>query len=158
MSCFSVHSIGEVCINEEETFIKVDKTYIPALQGLEGFSHINVIWYFSGCDDEKSRSVLEMEQPNKGAPDIMGTFATRSPLRPNPIALTTAEIIYIDFDQGIIQVAFIDADNNTPVLDIKPYTPSFDRVESPEVPTWCGGWPKSMEESGAFEWGDVFNF
>lgn len=158
MSSYSVHSIGEICINEGVTFIKVDEKYIPALQGLEGFSHINVIWYFSGCDDGQSRSTLEMDQPYKGAPEIMGTFATRSPLRPNPIALTAAEIIHIDFEQGIIQVTFIDADNNTPVLDLKPYTPSFDRVETPGVPAWCSGWPKSTEESGIFDWEDVFNF
>ena len=59
----------------------------------------------------------------------MGVFATRSPARPNPIAMTASEVINIDFASGIIRVAFIDADEDTPVLDIKPYTPSFDRVE-----------------------------
>lgn len=68
------------------------------------------------------------------------------------------EIIHIDFERGMIQVAFIDANDNTPVLDIKPYAPSFDRVETPGVPAWCGYWPKSTEESGCFSWEDVFNF
>ena len=48
----------------------------------------------------------------------------------------------------MIRVVFIDADDNTPVLDIKPYTPSFDRVETPGVPAWCSEWPKSTEVSG----------
>lgn len=158
MSNFMVHSIGKVCNNENETFIKVDKKYIPALQALEGFSHINVLWWFSDCDDEQSRSVLQTEQPYKGAPETMGIFATRSPIRPNPIALTATEITHIDFEQGIIQVTFIDADDNSPILDIKPYTPSFDRVETPGVPAWCSEWPKSTEESGYFNWEQVFNF
>lgn len=58
----------------------------------------------------------------------------------------------------MIRVAFIDADDNTPVLDIKPYTPSFDRVETPGVPAWCSEWPKSTEASGSFDWEQVFNF
>jgi tRNA (Thr-GGU) A37 N-methylase len=80
----------------------------------------------------------------------MGVFATRSPERPNPIALTTTEVMSIDFEEGIIKVTFFDANDNTPILDIKPYTPSFDRVETPDVPVWCSEWPKSTEESGNF--------
>ena len=82
----------------------------------------------------------------------MGIFATRSPARPNPIALTTSEIINIDFNKGIIQVTSIDANDDTPVLDIKPYTPGFDRVETPGVPPWCSQWPRSTEASGCFHW------
>lgn len=158
MSNFEVHSIGKVCRNENGTFIKVDKKYITALQALEGFSHINLLWWFSDYDNEQSRYILQTEQPYKNAPETMGIFATRSPERPNPIALTAVEIIHIDFEQGIIQVTFIDADDNTPILDIKPYTPSLDRVETPCVPAWCGEWPKSTEESGIFNWEEVFNF
>lgn len=79
-------------------------------------------------------------------------------LQVNPIALTTSQIIHIDNEQGIIQVAYIDADDKTPLLDIKPYAPSLDRVEQPELPNWCSYWPKSTEESGDFDWEDEFNF
>lgn len=88
----------------------------------------------------------------------MGIFATRSPARPNPIALGTAQVIRIDHASGVIQIAYTDAADQTPVLDIKPYTPSLDRVESPAVPDWCSHWPKSLEESGGFDWESVFNF
>lgn len=158
MSNFSVKTIGKVVIGEEGMFIQLDKGYIPALKGLDGFSHINVLWWFSNCDDDKLRSILAMEQPYKGVPDTMGIFATRSPIRPNPIALTAAEVLDIDYENGIIEIAYIDADNDTPVLDIKPYTPSLDRVETPSVPEWCSDWPKSMEESESFDWEKVFNF
>lgn len=158
MSNLEVHSIGKVRNNQSGTFIGLEKNFIPALQSLEGFSHINVLWWFSNYDDEHSRSVLQTESPYKGSPEVMGIFATRSPMRPNPIALTVAEIIQIDFEKGIIQVAFMDAYDNTPVLDIKPYTPSLDRVETSGVPAWCSSWPKSTEESGSFNWAEVFNF
>lgn len=88
----------------------------------------------------------------------MGIFATRSPVRPNPIALSTAEIIGIDYQNGIVQIAYIDANDNTPLLDIKPYTPSLDRVETPGVPAWCSHWPQSLEESASFAWENEFNF
>lgn len=155
---YTVCSIGKICNNENGTFIHVDKKYIPALQALEGFSHINVLWWFSDCDNEHSRSILQTKQPYKDAPGTMGIFATRSPERPNPIALTASEIISIDQENGIIQVTFIDANDNTPILDIKPYTPSLDRVETPGVPAWCSKWPKSTEESGNYDWEQVFNF
>lgn len=158
MSRFSVQSIGKVHNNESGVFIEVDKTYRPALQSLNEYRHINVLWWFSDCDNSKSRSILQTAQPYKGAPKVMGTFATRSPERPNPIALTVVEIIHIDIETGMIQITFIDADDNTPVLDIKPYTPSFDRVDHPGVPAWCSHWPNSTEKSGDFNWEEVFNF
>lgn len=155
---YKVNAIGKIENSEQGAIIRLEREYIPALKSLSGFSHINVIWWFNGCDNQSARSVLQVEQPYKGAPEIMGVFATRSPERPNPIALTACEIIDIDFENGIIAVPFIDADDNTPVLDIKPYTPSLDRVEAPDVPDWCGSWPKSTEESGDFDWEQVFNF
>lgn len=158
MDNFSVHPIGKACNNESGTWIEVENPYISALQALEGYSYIQVLWWFSECDNEQARSVLQIEQPYEGAPKKMGVFATRSPERPNPIALTAAEIIHINFEKGKIQVAFLDADDGTPVLDIKPYTPSFDRVETPAVPAWCSHWPKSAEESGSFPWEKVFHF
>ncbi|MDK2966253.1 SAM-dependent methyltransferase [Lacrimispora sp.] len=158
MSYFTVKPIGKVHNNEDGTFIEVNKHYIPALQALEGFSNINIFWWFSDFDDDQSRSTLQTEKPYKGAPEVIGVFATRSPLRPNPIALTTVDVIHIDYEKGVIQIAFIDAYDNTPVLDIKPYTPSFDRVETPVVPAWCSNWPKSIEESASFPWDEVFTF
>lgn len=158
MTNYQIYPVGRVRSSEEGTWIEIDEKYIPALEGLEGFSHINVLWWCNEFDDEQSRSVLQAEQPYKGAPGVMGIFATRSPLRPNPVALTTAEIISADYEKGVIQIAFIDAFDNTPVLDIKPYTPSFDRIENPGVPAWCSNWPKSSEESADFAWDEVFNF
>jgi len=158
MNNYQVHPIGKIQNNEEGCLLIINPEYIPALQALDGFSHLNVIWWFSDFDSEEARSVLQTPQPYKNAPETMGIFATRSPVRPNPIALSTSEIIHIDDQNGIIQLAYIDANDGTPVLDLKPYTPSLDRVETPDVPAWCGHWPRSIEDSGDFDWEDVFNF
>ena len=96
MEQYQLKPIGTVRNDESGTCIVLDPEYIPGLEALEGFSHINVIWWFSGHDREKDRSVLRTEKPYRDGPEIMGVFATRSPLRPNPIALTAAEIIHTD--------------------------------------------------------------
>lgn len=158
MATYQVNPIGTIINNDSGTFIKLEAKFIPALEALDGFSHINVLWWFSDLDDQQYRSILNTPQPYKKAPESMGIFATRSPVRPNPIALTAVEIIDIDYQKGIIRIAYIDANDNTPVLDIKPYTPSLDRVEAPAVPDWCSHWPKSVEASGDFPWEDEFNF
>lgn len=53
-------------------------------------------------------------------PHTLGIFATRSPYRPNPIGLSTARILAIDEENGIIQLAYLDADEGSEVLDLKP--------------------------------------
>jgi Uncharacterized conserved protein len=158
MKNFYVNPIGKIKANNDGMFIELEPEYIPALQALDGFSHINVIWWFSDFDNEEMRNILETPQPYKKAPAVMGIFATRSPVRPNPIALTAVQIIDTDLPKGLIQIAYIDANDGTPVLDIKPYTPSLDRVESPGVPEWCSHWPFSVERSGDFDWENEFNF
>lgn len=152
-----VNPVGKISVNEGGMFIEIEPKYIPALQALDGFSHLNVIWWFSGFDNAEARDTLEVPQPYKTAPAVMGIFATRSPVRPNPIALTAVQVIRIDYEKGIIQIPYIDADDGTPILDIKPYTPSLDRVETPGVPEWCSHWPASLEQSGSFDWENVFN-
>lgn len=86
------------------------------------------------------------------------------PLRPDhlkdqiPIGVTTCYVTYIDKENGLIHLAFIDSDDLTPVLDIKPYHPSSDTVIDPNMPEWAKAFPKSLEESADFDWSKVFNF
>lgn len=158
MTAYKVNAIGTIYNNEAGTWIQLKKEFIPGLTALTGFSHINVLWWFSEFDEDVFRSMLETDQPYKNAPAQMGIFATRSPIRPNPIALSTVEVIHLDESNGIIQIAYIDAHDHTPILDIKPYTPSLDRVERPVVPEWCRHWPNSIEASETFAWEQEFNF
>jgi tRNA-Thr(GGU) m(6)t(6)A37 methyltransferase TsaA len=155
---FTVHSIGTVHAQDGDFFIEVFPQYRPALTGLDGFGYLEVLWWFSGCDNAACRAKRVEEKPYTNGPDQVGTFATRSPERPNPIAVTAASVTYIDRENGVVGLGWIDADDGTPVLDIKPYTPSADRVEEPLVPDWCAHWPRSVEQSGYFDWEAEFNF
>lgn len=158
MKNFQIYSIGRIRVKEEGFYIMLEPKYVPALKALDGFGNINIIWWLSDFDNKEDRSILEVRKPYKNAPEEMGIFATRSPIRPNPIALSSAKVIHINYEKGIVQIAYIDANDGTPVLDIKPYTPSLDRLENPLVPGWCSHWPKSIEGSANFDWDDEFNF
>lgn len=155
---YQLSPIGKAIVNNGRFGIEIDQKYRMAIEGLEGFSHIQVIWWFSACDNDTSRNRFVLPKPYRTAPDTLGVFSTRTPERPNPIAVSTAYITSIDSENGIIILAWLDAFDGSPVLDIKPYTPSMDRVEVPEVPEWCRHWPRSIETSGDFDWEYEFHF
>ena len=158
MKTYQVNSIGTIRCGAQGTFLCLVKPFIPALLGLEGFSHLQVLWWFSDFDSDPYRTVLQTPQPYKNGPEQMGIFATRSPVRPNPIGLTTVEILHVDAARGLIEIAYIDAHDSSPILGLKPYTPSFDRLDTPRVPAWCAHWPMSLEASETFDWEAEFNF
>ncbi|MDO5557727.1 MAG: tRNA (N6-threonylcarbamoyladenosine(37)-N6)-methyltransferase TrmO [Clostridia bacterium] len=135
--------------------IKIEKEYIEALKGIKDFQYIQVVYWFDKVED---RNLKIEKKPYKKGPDELGVFATRSPFRPNPIGIETVYLIDVDYENGIIYIPYIDAFDNTPVLDIKPYMPSIDRVENIEMPEWCKHWPNCYEKSGDFNWGEEFNF
>ena len=98
-----------------------------ALRGLEGFSHIWLIWKFSeAVRDTWSPTV---RPPRLGGNARMGVFATRSPFRPNPIGLSSVKLDSIELhpDFGtVLHVSGADLMDNTPIYDIKPYLPYTD--------------------------------
>ena len=61
-------------------------------------------------------------------------------------------------EAGTFETPYFDVEDGTPLIDLKPYTPSIDRIEHPCVPAWCAAWPESVESSGDFDWGAVFRF
>ena len=71
---------------------------------------------------------------------------------------TCEYIAYVDAESGTVGLYYIDAFEGSKVIDIKPYTPSIDRIEHPITPDWCAHWPKCYEESSDFNWGAEFNF
>jgi tRNA-Thr(GGU) m(6)t(6)A37 methyltransferase TsaA len=152
----TVSPIGYVRAGEKGYCLDIDKEYRSALKGLEGFSHINVFWWCHLCDDQASRQIVECAQPYKQSPPKIGIFATRSPLRPNPIALTAVVVLNIDYEQGLVSVPYIDAEDGTPIIDLKPYHPSVDRIREVSVPAWCSHWPQWYEDSASFDWMSEF--
>jgi len=98
-----------------------------ALRGLEGFSHLWIIWEFSEAKRETWSPTVR--PPRLGGNTRMGVFATRSPFRPNPIGLSCVEILGIRQDKElgpVIEVGGADMMDGTPIYDIKPYIPYAD--------------------------------
>lgn len=156
MVCFN--PIGEVAIREGRYFIELTEELFAAALGLEAFSHIQMVWWFHLYDSDEARKYLVMDKPYVKGPDKIGVWATRGPVRPNPIAVTTCALIGVDSGNHRLEVAYTDAEDGTPVLDLKPYHPSEDRVRDVRMPDWCAHWPKYWEESGNFDWSGEFSF
>lgn len=98
-----------------------------ALRGLDGFSHIWLLWQFDrAVRDGWSATVLP---PKLGGKTRVGVFATRSPFRPNPIGLSSVRLLGIDWgakNGPVLRVAGADLVDGTPIYDIKPYIPYAD--------------------------------
>lgn len=109
--------------------IVFEKEYrVPdALRGIEGFSHLWLIWQFS--ENVRDTWSPTVRPPRLGGNTRMGVFATRSPFRPNPIGLSCVKIEGVDFDTPdgpVITVSGADLMDGTPIFDIKPYIPYAD--------------------------------
>lgn len=148
--------VGHVVIDGQGFFLQIEAPYRSALRGLAGFSHVDVLWWCHGLDNPECRRIVECPQPYRKAPAKLGVFATRSPARPNPIALTVVPVLDIAHENGLVRVGYIDAENGSPILDIKPYHPATDRVQNVSVPAWCAHWPKWYEENANFDWSAEF--
>ena len=100
-----------------------------ALRGLEGFSHIWIIWEFS--EAVRTEWSPTVRPPRLGGNTRLGVFATRSPFRPNPIGLSCVKLESIELStpQGpVLHVSGADLMDGTPIYDIKPYIPYTDCI------------------------------
>ena len=115
---FSVSPIGWVRKAGGKTFIEIEPRYQAALLGVDELSSLWVFWWFDRNDAPDKRAILQVHP--RGNPDnpLRGVFATRSPFRPNLIALTQVKVIAVR--GNVIEIGDIDAFADTPVLDLKP--------------------------------------
>ena len=100
-----------------------------ALRGLEGFSHIWLLWDFSEARASNSKFKATVRPPRLGGNRRIGVWATRSPFRPNNIGLSSVRILSIDLhtpEGPVITVEGADLMDGTPIFDIKPYLPFTD--------------------------------
>lgn len=100
--------------------IELDPAYIPCLEGLEEGAPIVLLYWM----DRAPRTIV-IQNPHH-TEGTRGTFALRSPARPNPIALAVVILQGIDRDAGILTIDAIDCYDDTPLLDIKPWKASID--------------------------------
>ena len=116
-------------LTDIESFIVFEEEYrnADAVRGLEGFSHIWIIWETSESKTETFSPTVR--PPRLGGNVRMGVFATRSPFRPNPIGLSCVRLDGIKYDEKrgpVLRVLGADIMNGTPIYDIKPYVPYAD--------------------------------
>ncbi|MCW4006338.1 MAG: tRNA (N6-threonylcarbamoyladenosine(37)-N6)-methyltransferase TrmO [Candidatus Bathyarchaeota archaeon] len=125
----------------EGAVVRLFPEFCPGLEGLETFSHAIVLYWIHMRDNPKERSVLQVTpRRHKGAPQL-GVFSCRSPTRPNPIGLCIVQILKID--GCTLHVKGLDANESSPIIDIKPYFPRADHVENPRVPKWATHGPST---------------
>jgi len=103
--------------------------YSKGLGGLQGFSHIIVLFWVHKAKEWKMPKYHQK-------PSQVKLFATRMPVRPNPIGMSVVELLDFSTDTGQVTIKGLDALDGTPVLDIKPYIPNFDSYSKACVPDW----------------------
>lgn len=113
--------------------IIIDSQLAEALDGLDEFSHIIVIYWMHQATDSQKMAV---KVHPRGRQDIspVGLFASRSPYRPNPLGKTTVRLL--ERRGNILRVGGLDAIDGTPVVDIKPYIPDYDSASDATAPEW----------------------
>ena len=115
---YTMIPIGWVRKAGGKTFIEIDKRYQPALLGVDRLKSLQVVWWFDRNDTPEKRAILQVHPRGDADNPLRGVFATRSPYRPNLIALTEVDIIAVR--DNLIEIDGIDAFADTPVLDLKP--------------------------------------
>jgi tRNA (adenine37-N6)-methyltransferase len=119
--------------------IFVNPEFLPALEGITEYSHLHILFWMNEIPEEK-RMMLKIHPRGRMDLPLVGAFAVRTNLRPNPIGLTIVELLNVE--GNTLTVKGLDAFNQTPILDIKPYD-RWDIAINARVPNW---WSKLEEE------------
>src|SRR3989344_4882827 len=112
------------------TEIVINEDYAKGLDGIEDYSHIIIVYWM----DKEEKCHLRHHPHGRADVPFGGIFACRCPQRPNPIALSTIELI--GRENNVLKVKGLDILNKTPIIDIKPYWPQYDKVDNAKVPPW----------------------
>ncbi|MGE0600676.1 MAG: tRNA (N6-threonylcarbamoyladenosine(37)-N6)-methyltransferase TrmO [Dehalococcoidia bacterium] len=113
--------------------VRLAREFAPGLERLDGFSHALVVYWKDQVAADRRRAVGAPGVGSAGPP--AGTFALRTPNRPNPIGVSTVQLLRIR--ENILEVTGLDAVSGTPVLDIKPYSVRHDLAAEPVLPDWA---------------------
>ncbi len=113
--------------------IHVTAEFTAGLRGLDQFSHVLIVFLMHQSSFTPDADLVRRPRGRADMPEI-GIFAQRAKHRPNPIGITAVQLISVEANMIVVQG--LDAIDGTPVLDIKPYVPAFDRVDDANVPAW----------------------
>lgn len=133
---FKVVPVGTVVKSGGATRLEIAEEYAPALKGLDGFSHVVVLYWFDRNDTPAKRAVLQVHPRGNRSNPLTGVFACRAPVRPNLIALSVCRILAVE--GRVVRVVGIDAFDGTPILDLKPHIPAIDSPDDVSLPPWVG--------------------
>ena len=133
---YTLRPIGTVKKHADKTTLVIGEAFRPALLGLDGFSHVIVFYWFDRNDTPKKRAILQVHPRGNAANPRTGVFATRSPVRPNLVAMSVCKILSVN--DSTVEIDKIDAFAESPVLDLKPYIPRIDCVPDAKTPKWVG--------------------
>jgi tRNA-Thr(GGU) m(6)t(6)A37 methyltransferase TsaA len=133
---YELRPIGHVSKSTGQPKLVIDTEYKDAMVNLELFSHIIVLWWIDGVDNPEDRKRLLANPPRNKNPEQSGVFACRSPFRPNPIGHTISAVLEVNHETSEILLDHMDANDGSPILDVKPYLPSSDRVTDARVAPW----------------------
>jgi tRNA (adenine37-N6)-methyltransferase len=117
--------IQSVAAKNVEGTIQLDPLYTQGIKDLDGFSHLILIYYFHKVHEYTLQVVPFLDD------EPHGIFATRFPKRPNPIGFSVVRLKSIE--ENNIHILDVDVLNETPLLDIKPYVPMFDAIETSKI-------------------------
>jgi tRNA-Thr(GGU) m(6)t(6)A37 methyltransferase TsaA len=112
--------------------IEIEDAWTDALDGVDGFSHLWVIWWLSRFTEPPQQTRVRPQ--GRSDMPLLGIFATRSPHRPNPIAITAVRLL--GREGNLLTVEGLDAEVGTPVLDLKPYLGRGDLIPDATMPDW----------------------
>ena len=128
----NVHEKKNISWGEDTSVIILNDEYISGLKGLEDFSHCIIIFYLDKANYEKEKH-LQRRPQNRSDMPLVGIFSQRGKDRPNKIGMTAVEIVSVSDSELVVKG--LDAVDGTPVLDIKPYYPVYDKKDA-TVPEW----------------------
>jgi tRNA-Thr(GGU) m(6)t(6)A37 methyltransferase TsaA len=135
-------AIQPICLNPvgvvkkpgRSAWLEIYPEYVPALKGLQDFSHLWVFYWFHENDTPEERRTLQVHPRRDPANPLTGVFACRAPVRPNLIGFTACRIVKVQGNR--VEVADLDARDGTPILDLKPYIPRGDAIPEAVTPEW----------------------
>jgi tRNA-Thr(GGU) m(6)t(6)A37 methyltransferase TsaA len=132
---YTIYPVGIVHRRNDDNWIEIFAPYKDAMLGLEGFSHITVLYWFHESDTPEKRSILQVHPRKDPANPLTGVFGTHSPVRPNLIGITRCQILSIE--KNIIRIDAIDALDGSPVIDIKCFIPDKEPLDEIRLPAWA---------------------
>ena len=131
---YTIYPVGIMHRRGDDNWIEIFTQYQDAMLGLEGFSHIYVLYWFHENDTTEKRAILQVYPRNDPSNPFTGVFGTHSPVRPNLIGLTLCRILAIE--KNLIRIDATDALDGSPVIDIKCFIPDKESLDHIRLPAW----------------------